>query len=53
LYNPIAITITRKYRGYLRIVIGTSYVIDTADAKIGDFKIGEYLREFEAISKKA
>jgi hypothetical protein len=52
LYYPIAITITQKYRGYLRILFGSSFVIDTAGAKIGDF-IVEYLREFEAICKKA
>jgi hypothetical protein len=53
LYYPIAITITQKilYRGYLRIVFGMSGVIDTAQAKIGDFKV-EYLREFQAICKK-
>jgi hypothetical protein len=34
------------------MVCGTSSVIDTASAKIGDFKV-EYLREFEAICKKA
>jgi hypothetical protein len=43
---------TKKYRGYLRIIFGTGGVIDTAGAKIGDFKV-EYLREFEAICKKA
>jgi hypothetical protein len=38
--------------GYLRIVFGLRGVIDTADAKIGYFKV-EYLREFEDICKKA
>jgi hypothetical protein len=52
LYYPIAITITQKYRGYLRICWGYSGVIDSAGAKIGDF-IVEYLREFKAICKKA
>jgi hypothetical protein len=52
LYYPIAITITQKYRGYLKIVFGKSGIIDTAGAKIDDFKV-EYLREFEAIYKKA
>jgi hypothetical protein len=32
--------------------IGSSSVIDTAGAKIGDFKV-EYLREFEVICKMA
>jgi hypothetical protein len=36
LYYPIYITITQKYRGYLRIIFGSSGVIDTAFAKIGD-----------------
>jgi hypothetical protein len=52
LYYPIDITITQKYRGYLRIIFGSSGVIETAGAKIGDF-IVEYLREFEAICKEA
>jgi hypothetical protein len=52
LYYPIAINITQKYRGYLRIFFGHSGVIDTAEAKVGDFKV-EYLREFHAICKKA
>jgi hypothetical protein len=52
LYYPTAITITQKYRDYLRIVIDTSGVTDTAGAKIGDFKV-VYLREFEVICKKA
>jgi hypothetical protein len=52
LYFPIAITITHKIEGYLRISFGSSGVIDTAGAKIGDF-IVEYLCEFEAICKKA
>jgi hypothetical protein len=34
------------------IVFGTSGVIDTAEAKISDFKV-EYFREFQAICKKA
>jgi hypothetical protein len=38
LYYPISITITQNCRGYLRIVFGLSGVIDTAQAKIGDFK---------------
>jgi hypothetical protein len=41
----------KKYMGYLRIVFGLGGVIDTAKAKIGDFKV-EYLREFQAICKK-
>jgi hypothetical protein len=52
LYYPIAIKITQKYRGYLRIIFGTSGVIDTAGAKIGDFKF-EYLCKYKAICKKA
>jgi hypothetical protein len=52
LYYPIAIAITQKYRGYLRIIFVSSGVIDTTAAKIGDF-ILEHLREFEAICKKA
>jgi hypothetical protein len=35
LYYPIPITIIQKYRGYLRIVFGTSGVTDTAGAKTG------------------
>jgi hypothetical protein len=49
LYYPIAITITQKYRGYLRIIFGFSGVISAAS---GDF-IVENLREFEAICKNA
>jgi hypothetical protein len=45
LYNPIAITITQKYRGYLRIVFGLRSVIDIAEAKTGDFNV-KYLSEF-------
>jgi hypothetical protein len=44
-YYPLAITITQKYRGYLKIVFGTG-------AKIGNLQ-AEYLQEFEAICKKA
>jgi hypothetical protein len=51
LYYPIAIKITQKYRGYLRIIFGISGVIYTIGAKIGDFKV-EYLRKFEAICKR-
>jgi hypothetical protein len=43
LYYPIAITLTHKI--YLRITFGDSGVIDTAVAKVGDFKV-EYLRDF-------
>jgi hypothetical protein len=52
LYYPIHITITQKYRGYIRIVFGFSGVIDTAEAKIEVLKV-EYLRELQAICKKA
>jgi hypothetical protein len=48
---PIAIKSYTKYRGYQRIVLGHSGIIDTAVAKIGDF-IVEYLRKFAAICKK-
>jgi hypothetical protein len=52
LYYPIAIkNYTKKYGGYLRTIFGTSSVIATAGAKIGDFKV-KYLREYEAISKR-
>jgi hypothetical protein len=52
LYYPIAVTITHKNWGYLRIIFGSSGVIDTTGAKIGDF-IVEYLCKFEAICKMA
>jgi hypothetical protein len=42
----------KKYKGYLRIIFGMSGVIDTPEAKIGDF-IVDYLREFEVTCKKA
>jgi hypothetical protein len=38
--------------GYLWIVFCDTGVIDTAEVKIGDFKV-KYLREFQAIYKKA
>jgi hypothetical protein len=47
---PIRINRTQKYRVYLRIVFGAIGVIDTAEAKIGDFKV-EY--QFQAKCKKA
>jgi hypothetical protein len=50
LYYPIAIKITQKYGGYLRVVVGHSGV--TAVAKNGGF-IVEFFWEFKAICKKA
>jgi hypothetical protein len=41
-FYPIAITITQKQRGYLRIVFGLSSVIDTAEAKICYFKVEHF-----------
>jgi hypothetical protein len=38
--------------GYLRIIFSLSCVIDTTEAKIGDF-IVKYLHEFEDKCKKA
>jgi hypothetical protein len=37
-YYPTAITITQKYRGYLRVAFCLSGVIDTIEAKIDDSK---------------
>jgi hypothetical protein len=38
--------------GYIRIIFGSSSVIDTAGAKIDDFVV-EYLRKFASICKMA
>jgi hypothetical protein len=51
LYYPLAITITHK-KEVIGLFFCTSCANDTAGAKIGDFKV-KYLREFEAICKKA
>jgi hypothetical protein len=52
MYFAMTITITQKYRGYLMIVLGLSSIIDTTEAKIGDFEV-EYLRQFQSICNKA
>jgi hypothetical protein len=60
LYYPISRKITHKIWGLSNNHFGSSGVIDTAGAEIGDLiveylgdLIVEYLGEFEAICKKA